>query len=122
MGYTVYIESEWAMGNRTPISGDSRDEICKKIRQHLKAMGVPSKSSTKKDVAITDEEWRASLTFNPLFAHIDIGYEEKRARFWCQTHRRKFTRQFFENWLLRNTGDKPVEPPKGNGPNFRESF
>lgn len=69
--------------------------------EDAKAVSQPSKAPKRAKVTTTDEEWLAGLENEPALKGIDIRRELGRAQFWCKDKRRKCTRDFFRNWLLK---------------------
>jgi len=67
----------------------------------------------KRAPAATDEQWLAGLAANSGYAGLDVPTEFAKAGVWCETHRRKCSRQFFVGWL--NRAERPMVPAAING-------
>jgi hypothetical protein len=62
---------------------------------------------------LSDAAWIASLEARPAYAGIDVRREIDRCRLWCETKKRRLSRQRVINWL--NKSDPTCSPGARRG-------
>lgn len=64
------------------------------------------KASRPKPAALSDEDWIASLSADPVYRGLNVKTEHGKMVRWCEVNHRQPTRKAFVNWL--NRAERPM--------------
>lgn len=97
---------------KTNVSIQSKSKSKNKIREEDKSDAEASENRAQKPSQISNDEWLATLKNEPLYSHVDIDREYRKATLWIEDHpNRRLTKTFFKNWI--NKIEPPLKPANG---------
>jgi len=101
--------------NRSPNRSEALDLIRKeregkemKGKKRCGKENIPCATLKPKSAPAVDSDWLNSLPTDPAFQGIDVLRELAKAKLWAASKKRKFSKRFILNWLMRV--EAPLKP------------